>query len=40
MALSIRTGVSHDVWLSDTRALATAVELIAEADRAARSRGR
>jgi hypothetical protein len=37
VALSIRTGVAHDVWLEDTRALVTAVELIGEADRQARS---
>jgi len=40
VALSIRTSVPHEVWLGDTRALVTAVDLIGEADRQARSRRR
>lgn len=31
--LAIRTGVAHDAWLDDPRALLTALQLLAEADR-------
>jgi hypothetical protein len=38
VAVAIHTGVAPDVWLANTRALATAVELIDEANRRARRR--
>jgi hypothetical protein len=31
--VAIRTGVSHEVWLADTRAMFTAAEILEEADR-------
>lgn len=40
MVVAVRTGVSHEVWLSDTRALATAAELLEESDRQAKRRQR
>jgi len=39
VCLAIRTGVSHEVWLEDTRALATAIGVITDADRKSRTRG-
>jgi hypothetical protein len=34
--VACRTGVAHDVWLEDTRALITAAQLLEESDRRAR----
>jgi hypothetical protein len=39
VAVALRSGVAADVWIEDPRALFTAVELLAEADREV-SRGR
>jgi hypothetical protein len=33
VAVALRSGISHEVWLEDARALITAVELYGEADR-------
>jgi hypothetical protein len=38
VALAIHTGVSHETWLDDPRAMFTAVELLEEAKRNARRR--
>jgi len=34
--LAVRTGVAPEAWLEDTRALVTAAEILAEADRKSR----
>jgi hypothetical protein len=31
--LAVRTGVAADLWLDDTRALVTALDILAELDR-------
>jgi hypothetical protein len=36
--VALRSGVPHDVWLDDTRALMTALDVLAEADRQAARR--
>lgn len=38
MIVALRTGIAHEEWLADTRALFTAVEVIEEIDRAQRRR--
>lgn len=38
MIVACRTGVAADWWLFDTRALMTAAELLAEADRQSKRR--
>jgi hypothetical protein len=37
VVVAIRTGVGPDVWLADTRALTTAVDILNEQDRRERS---
>lgn len=40
MVVALRTGSSPAPWVDDPRALSTAIELLAEADRRAKARRR